>query len=58
MLHQESHSGAVACQVCDILYGVPMQKVKWPSNGRALAYGDMEKNYKVLQSCFVRNKID
>jgi len=55
---EETHSGAVACQVCDILYGVPMQKVKWPAAGRALAYGDMEKNYKVLQSCFVRNKID
>lgn len=53
---EETCSGAIACQLIDAHFPgkVPMQKVQWD------ARNDYEyvNNYKVLQSCFSRLKID
>ena len=53
---EETASGAVACQLLDIMYPnvVPMQKVDWS------AKKDFEflSNYKILQTCFSKLRID
>lgn len=53
---EETASGAVACQLLDIMYPgeVPMHKVNWA------AKQDFEfvTNYKVLQTCFTKLHID
>lgn len=53
---EETASGAVACQLFDIMYPnqVPMHKVNWA------AKQDFEyiSNYKILQTCFTKMNID
>lgn len=53
---EDTASGAVACQILDIMYpgSVPMHKVNWSANK------DFEyvANYKILQSCFTKVGID
>ena len=50
---EETCSGAIACQLCDALYGpeskkVPMHKVKWDCK----ADFEYTQNYKILQDVF------
>lgn len=53
---EDTAQGAIACQMLDIMYPntVPMHKVNWSANK------DFEyvANYKVLQTCFTKLKID
>lgn len=53
---EDTANGAVACQLLDIMYPgqVPMHKVNWS------AKQDFEfvANYKILQSCFEKLRID
>lgn len=53
---EDTASGAVACQLLDIMYPgqVPMAKVNWAANK------DFEyvANYKILQTCFTKLNIE
>lgn len=53
---EETASGAIACQLLDILYpgAVPMKRVKWNAK---LEY-EFVHNYKILQTAFTKLKID
>jgi RP/EB family microtubule-associated protein len=53
---EETASGCVACQMLDVMYPgkVPMSKVNW---GAKVDY-EFIQNYKVLQTCFTKLKID
>ena len=52
---EETASGAVACQIMDAMYPglVPMQKVNW----KAKYDYEFVSNYKILQQCFLKQKI-
>jgi RP/EB family microtubule-associated protein len=52
---EETASGAVACQIMDAMYPglVPMQKVNW----KAKYDYEFIANYKILQQCFLKQKI-
>ena len=53
---EDTASGCVACQLLDILYPntVPMSKVDWSAN-KSFEY---VTNYKILQTCFTKLRID
>lgn len=53
---EDTASGCVACQLLDILYPntVPMSKVDWSAN-KSFEY---VQNYKILQTCFTKLRID
>lgn len=53
---EQTASGAVACQLLDSMYPgkIPMSKVNWSAKHDH----DYIKNYKVLQTCFTKLKID
>lgn len=53
---EDTASGAVACQLLDIMYPgqVPMHKVNWSAKQSF----EFVANYKILQSCFSKLSID
>jgi RP/EB family microtubule-associated protein len=53
---EETASGAVACQILDILHpgAVPMHKVNWSAKQSF----EFVANYKILQTCFTKLGID
>ena len=53
---EDTASGAVACQLLDIMYPgqVPMHKVNWAAKQNFEFVG----NYKILQTCFTKLHID
>lgn len=52
---EECGTGAAYCQIMDSIYGdIPMHRVKF----NATAEYEFSTNFKVLQSCFTRHKIE
>lgn len=53
---EDTASGAVACQILDLMYPgqVPMHKVNWAAKQNF----EFVANYKILQTCFTKLKID
>ena len=53
---EDTASGAVACQLLDIMYPntVPMNKVDWSAKQST----EYLHNYKILQTCFTKLRID
>ena len=53
---EDTASGAVACQLLDILYPgqVPMAKINWAAKQNF----EFIANYKILQTCFTKFGID
>ena len=53
---EDTASGAVACQLLDIMYPntVPMNKVDWSAKQST----EFLHNYKILQTCFTKLRID
>lgn len=53
---EQTASGAIACQLLDIMYPgqVPMHKVNWAAKQNF----EFVANYKILQTCFLKLQID